>query len=605
MAMTPLELLAPAKDFQTGMAAISCGADAVYIGGPKFGARAAVGNSIADIEKLAAYAHRYSAKVYLVINTLLYENEVAEATALAHQAWNSGVDALIIQDFGLLETNLPPIPLFASTQTNNRSPEKVKFLEDAGFSRVILARELNLKQIYEIRKATSVPLESFVHGALCVAYSGQCYLSHALTGRSANRGACAQPCRMAYNLVDEKGNSMAKNQHLLSLRDLNLSNHIEELAKAGVSSFKIEGRLKDESYVKNIVQHYRSILDRIIENNGSFSKSSSGKPVTTFTSDPERSFSRGFTTYFLESRKEMASRFTPKSVGKKIGLVTGVDASSFKISSTEKLSNGDGICFFANRQLVGTNINQVEGSRIIPNSMDGITKGTEIFRNFDKAFNDALAREVARKVEAKVSLVLQGELRLIATDEDGTVASLPINDEITPATNPEKAAQTWVEQLSKSGDSMFHIGAVGIELAPAPFLPVGKINALRRELLQNLEDTRLASYLRANKQHLATEHPYPEQELTYTGNVVNSYARRFFERHGSQILQAGYEQVESKPGDVVMTTKYCLRYELGDCLKERAPKEKQLPSRLFLENNGKRLALEFDCPRCEMKVKLT
>ncbi|SDD01796.1 peptidase U32 family protein [Williamwhitmania taraxaci] len=605
MAIIPLELLAPAKDYQTGVAAINCGADAVYIGGPKFGARAAVGNSIADIEKLATYAHRYSSKVYLVINTLLYENEVAQAVALAHQAWNSGIDALIIQDFGLLETALPPIPLFASTQTNNTTPEKGKFLENAGFSRVILARELNLKQIAEIRQATSVPLESFVHGALCVSYSGQCYLSQALTGRSANRGACAQPCRMAYNLIDDKGNRIEKNQHLLSLRDLNLTNHIEELAKAGISSFKIEGRLKDEGYVKNTVRHYRSVIDKIIENNESFAKASSGNPTTNFTPDLERSFSRGFTNYFLDSRKEMASRFTPKSVGKRIGLVTGIEASSFKINTTERLSNGDGICFFVNQQLLGTNINQVEGNRIFPNSMEGITKGIEVFRNFDKAFNDSLSREVSRKVNATITLGMESGLTITAIDEDGIAASITIGEETTPSTNPEKATQTWIDQLSKGGDSMFNISGVSIEPTPAPFLPVGRINALRRELLNALEEQRVKNYYRETKQHIPTQHPYPEKELMFSGNVVNSYARRFFERHGSKVLQDGYELIPSNAGDTVMTTKYCLRYELGDCLKDRAPKEIQLPAKLFLENNGKRLALEFDCPRCEMKIKLT
>ena len=602
--MTPLELLSPAKDLPTGIAAISCGADAVYIGGPKFGARAAVGNSIADIEKLAAYAHRYSAKVYMVINTILYENEVADAVAIAHHAWNSGVDALIIQDFGLLETNLPPIPLFASTQTNNTTPEKVKFLEDAGFSRVILARELNLKQISDIRQATTVPLESFIHGALCVSYSGQCYLSHALTGRSANRGACAQPCRMAYNLQDEQGTRIINNQHLLSLRDLNLSNHIESLAQAGISSFKIEGRLKDEGYVKNVVSHYRSIIDKVIERDGTFTKASSGKPVTTIVSDPERSFSRGFTSYFLENRREMASRFTPKSVGKKLGIVSAIDSTSFTISTSEEVHNGDGICFFVKNQLIGTNINKVEGNRLFPNSMEGIVKGSEIFRNFDKAFADSLNRDVARKVEATISISVENGITITAIDEDRITTSVAVNDELMPATNPEKAVQTWVDQLSKSGDSMFSINRVDIDVSPAPFLPVGRINALRRELLAALEKKRVNSYQRETTHHIQTQHPYPEKELKFTGNVVNSLARKFFERHGSKVVQEGYELIDATPGDTVMTTKYCLRYELGDCLKDRAPKEKQLPAKLFLENNGKSLALEFDCNRCEMKIKL-
>jgi len=330
--MKPLELLAPAKDLHTGIAAINCGADAIYIGGPQFGARAAVGNTMRDIQKLTTYAHRYFAKVYMVLNTILYDKEIPEAILLAHQAWDSNVDALIIQDFGMLETTLPPIPLFASTQTNNTTPEKIQFLEDAGFSRVILARELNLKQIKEIKQSTNIDLEFFIHGALCVSYSGQCYLSQALTGRSANRGVCAQSCRMAYNLLDEKGKKLRENKHLLSLKDLNLSDHLPQLIEAGITSFKIEGRLKDETYIKNNVSYYRQLLDNFLTSNRTFHKASSGIVELPFTPDPERSFSRGFTSYFVEHRNLMASMDTPKSVGKRIGTVSNVDGHSLPLT---------------------------------------------------------------------------------------------------------------------------------------------------------------------------------------------------------------------------------------------------------------------------------
>lgn len=602
-----MELLAPAKDLHSGIAAISCGADAIYIGGPQFGARAAVGNSMHDIQKLVNYAHRYFSKVYMVMNTLLYDNEIKEAVQLALQAWDSGVDALIIQDLGLLEANLPPIPLFASTQTNNISPEKVKFLEDAGFSRVILARELNLKQVQDIRHATTIDLEFFIHGALCVSYSGQCYLSQALTGRSANRGVCAQPCRMAYNLMDEKGKRLRENQHLLSLKDLNLSNYLPQLVEAGITSFKIEGRLKDETYVKNTVLHYRRLLDNFISHNSTFCKPSSGIVEAAFTPDPERSFSRGFTSYFVEQRNLMASLQTPKSVGKKIGVVSKVDGLSFTISTQETLSNGDGICFILpNGSLMGTNINKVENGRIFPNSMEGISNGITIFRNFDRGFTLQLEKAVDRKICTTVSLLETHEsMRLITVDEDGVEAQVVLNrNDLAQAHNQEKAAKTWQEQLAKGGDSIFRVIDVNMQAKTLPFMPISGINQLRRELLEQLEANRAASYRRVENRVAITNHPYPENSVGYQGNVLNDLAKKFYERHGTRVVQPAYETILPAKGDIVMTTKYCLRYELGDCLQKRAPLEQQLPSSLFLENNGQKLALEFDCKRCEMKIKL-
>lgn len=602
-----MELLAPAKDLHSGIAAISCGADAVYIGGPQFGARAAVGNSMHDIQKLVSYAHRYFSKVYMVMNTLLYDNEIKEAVQLTQQAWDSGVDALIIQDLGLLEANLPPIPLFASTQTNNISPEKVKFLEDAGFSRVILARELNLKQVQDIRHATTIDLEFFIHGALCVSYSGQCYLSQALTGRSANRGVCAQPCRMTYNLMDEKGKRLRENQHLLSLKDLNLSNYLPQLVEAGITSFKIEGRLKDETYVKNTVLHYRRLLDNFISHNSTFCKASSGIVEAAFTPDPERSFSRGFTSYFVEQRNLMASLQTPKSVGKKIGVVSKVDGLSFTISTQETLSNGDGICFILpNGSLMGTNINKAENGHIFPNSMEGISNGITIFRNFDRGFTLQLEKAVDRKICTTVSLLETHEsMLLITVDEDGVEAQVVLKrNDLAQAHNQEKAAKTWQEQLAKGGDSIFLVIDVNMQAKILPFMPISGINQLRRELLEQLEANRAASYRRVENRVAITNHPYPENSVGYQGNVLNDLAKKFYERHGTEVVQPAYEAILPAKGDIVMTTKYCLRYELGDCLQKRAPLEQQLPSSLFLENNGQKLALEFDCKRCEMKIKL-
>ncbi|HUW07806.1 MAG TPA: U32 family peptidase [Williamwhitmania sp.] len=605
--MKPLELLAPAKDMHSGIAAISCGADAVYIGGPQFGARAAAGNSMHDIQRLTTYAHRYFAKVYMVINTLLYDNEIPEAVLLAQQAWKSGVDALIIQDLGMLEAALPPIPLFASTQTNNTSPAKVKFLEDAGFSRVILARELNIKQIQEIRQATTVDLEFFIHGALCVSYSGQCYLSQALTGRSANRGVCAQPCRMAYNLLDDKGRRLRENQHLLSLKDLNLSNHLPQLVEAGITSFKIEGRLKDETYVKNAVLHYRQILDNFLINQDSFSKASSGKVEAQFNADPERSFSRGFTSYFVEQRSTMASLQTPKSVGKKIGVVSKVDSLSFTVTSNETLSNGDGICFvLPNGILEGTNINKVENGRIYPNSIENISAGITIYRNFDREFTLKLEKAVERKIETSISLSeINKVITITSVDEDGIDATIAISSgEMEKANNPERALKTWHEQLSKGGNSILRIVNVTIQVTDLPFMPISGINQLRRELLQQHEANRVNAYKRVEKKVVISNHPYPESEIGYQGNVLNALAKKFYERHGTRVVRPAYEAGLPAKGDLVMTTKYCLRYELGDCLKKRAPVNKQLPSTLFLENNGQKLTLEFDCERCEMMIKL-
>jgi Collagenase and related proteases len=605
--MKPLELLAPAKDLHTGIAAINCGADAIYIGGPQFGARAAVGNTMRDIQKLTTYAHRYFAKVYMVLNTILYDKEIPEAILLAHQAWDSNVDALIIQDFGMLETTLPPIPLFASTQTNNTTPEKIQFLEDAGFSRVILARELNLKQIKEIKQSTNIDLEFFIHGALCVSYSGQCYLSQALTGRSANRGVCAQSCRMAYNLLDEKGKKLRENKHLLSLKDLNLSDHLPQLIEAGITSFKIEGRLKDETYIKNNVSYYRQLLDNFLTSNRTFHKASSGIVELPFTPDPERSFSRGFTSYFVEHRNLMASMDTPKSVGKRIGTVSNVDGHSFTINTQIPIANGDGICFILpNGILKGTNINKVENNRIYPNIIEDILEGMVIYKNFDRKFTLQLENSVERKIEATVSISeTEKGIVITAIDEDRIKVSIPISiDKMEKANNPKKTFKTWTEQLSKGGDSIFRIKNIDFDVTELPFMPISGINQLRRDLLSQLVDTRLTTYKRVEKKMILTSHPYPDSELGYQGNVLNSMAKQFYERHGTKVVQQAYEVNIPTAGDLVMTTKYCLRYELGDCLQNRAPENKQLPTSLFLENNGRKLALEFDCNHCEMKIKL-
>jgi collagenase-like PrtC family protease len=384
-----IELLAPAKDLESGRAAINHGADAVYVGAPKFGARSAAGNSLDDIAKLIQYAHRYWAKVYVALNTILFDDELDEAQTIIRSISEAGADALIIQDMGLLELDLPPLPLFASTQTHNYSLKKIQFLEKVGFQRIILARELSLKQLKEIRANTRVELELFIHGALCVSFSGQCYMSQAIQGRSANRGVCAQMCRLPYTLTDNLGQVLENEKYLLSLKDLNLSEYLRDLIDTGISSFKIEGRLKDINYVKNITAFYRQRIDEILETDSSLSSASSGRTIAEFQPDPSRTFNRGFTDHFFRRRnKDILSSQTPKSVGACLGTVGKIRRDHFLLETTEALHNGDGICFFDQQELLcGTNINKVEINKIYPSELKGIEEGTMIYRNYDHQFS--------------------------------------------------------------------------------------------------------------------------------------------------------------------------------------------------------------------------
>jgi collagenase-like PrtC family protease len=397
----PLELLAPAKNADFGIAAINHGADAVYIGGPAFGARANAGNTLADIERLSRHAHRFNAKVFVALNTILRDDELDEARQMAWQAYESGADALIVQDMGLLEMDLPPIQLHASTQTDNRNPAKVKFLEDAGFSQVVLARELSMKEVAEIAAQTNVALEYFVHGALCVAFSGQCFISHAHTGRSANRGECSQACRLPYTLVDDKGKTITENQHLLSMKDNNQSNNVLALAQAGVSSFKIEGRYKDLSYVKNITAHYRTLLDEVLTGHPEFHRASSGHSTYTFTPQPEKTFNRGYTDYFANDRQDDIGAFDAAGfVGEAIGEVTEIGPNYFMVNAESDFNNGDGVCFYdAHAEVVGFRINRAEGKKLFPvANPEGLTEGATLFRNHDQAFERALEKESAERL---------------------------------------------------------------------------------------------------------------------------------------------------------------------------------------------------------------
>lgn len=596
------ELLAPAKNKDYGIAAINHGADAVYIAADKFGAREAAGNSMSDVEQLVRYAHRYFAKVYLTLNTILFENELEEARRLAIQAYNAGCDALIVQDMALLEMDLPPITLHASTQTNNLTAEKIKFLADVGFSRVILGRELSIAKIAAIRQQTSVELEAFVHGALCVSHSGQCYLSSALTGRSANRGSCAQPCRSSYNLVDGNGKLLAKNKHLLSLRDFNLSDKIEDLYNAGVCSLKVEGRLKDISYLKNITSYYRKQVDKLA-GDGGLKRPSSGKVTLKFEPEPELSFSRGFTNYFANGKqKSIASINTPKAIGERIGKVGKHTSTWFTLSGNNRLNNGDGICFFDKSSVLkGTKVNKVEGDRIFPLSMEGIVEDTEIFRNHNHLFEKQMAGDTAERLVGATLYFSADEhqITLTATDEDGVSVTLHKEQQWEEAKNEELARKSTIDNLSKSGSSMF---AFNVQMAEGTtyFYPTSEINAWRRELASLLDAEREKRYKRQEVRIEKNSIPYPEQSLSYLGNVANSLAKQFYEQHGVTSIEQAFE-LAPKPSEALMTTHYCIRQELGICAKGKVGEN--TPS-LYLLNNGRKFELQFDCKRCGMQIKL-
>ncbi|MBS1145000.1 MAG: family peptidase [Proteobacteria bacterium] len=605
----PLELLAPAKNADFGIEAIKHGADAVYIGGPAFGARYGAGNTVADIQRLCEFAHRYRAKVFVALNTILRDDELEEARQLAWKIYEAGADALIIQDMGLLELDLPPIQLHASTQTDNRNADKVKFLEDAGFSQVVLARELSLNEIIKIASQTTISLEYFVHGALCVAYSGQCYISHAHTGRSANRGECSQACRLPYTLVDDKGKVVTENQHLLSMKDNNQTDNVLALARAGVSSFKIEGRLKDLSYVKNITAHYRQLLDEIIAEYPEFTRASSGRSTWTFTPQPEKTFNRGYTDYFANDRQDDIGAFdSPSYVGEVIGEVADIGDGWIVVNTDETFHNGDGVCFHdAYGDVQGMRINRAEGKKLYPAEIpEELTPGTTLFRNRDQAFERALEKDSAdRRVSVTPVLAETDDgFALTLSDEDGV--NVTVNRKFGPksewqvAQNPDAAQAKLKENLGKFGNTMFVAEPVELKLSQPWFLPVSAINALRREATEQLEAARIASHPRPPRATpAASPAAYPQEELTYLGNVFNAKARQFYEKHGVKLIEEAYEAGNEKGMVSLMITRHCLRYSFNLCPKE----VKHLkPDPMTLINGNEKLILKFDCKACEMHV---
>ncbi|MEZ4526595.1 MAG: U32 family peptidase [Desulfobacterales bacterium] len=602
----PLELLAPAKNAEIGIEAIDHGADAVYIGAPKFSARAEAGNELEDIARLIRHAHFYYAKVYVALNTILTNAEIPQAFDIVNTVSDMGADGLIIQDMGLLELDLPPIPLIASTQMHNDTPEKVKFLEDVGFQRVILARELSCEEIREIRRETKIELESFVHGALCVSYSGQCYMSQAVAQRSGNRGVCAQPCRSRYTLRDGDGNTVADKKFLLSLKDLNLSRQIPDLVEAGVTSFKIEGRLKEMDYVKNAVAAYRIAIDDFIKEHPEYRRASSGTSAFTFAPDLKKTFNRGYTTYFIHGRKEKIASFdTQKSIGQAVGNVASIGRDYFTVSDSN-LENGDGLCFF-NREnsLAGLRVNQVKDGRIYPNSMKELRIGTQLFRNHDHAFSRILKKKSAeRQIALEISFCQDSNgICIEITDEDGRQSRCDMSMAFEPAKNPDRMKEQISTNLSRTGDTPFTVTQVNIEPETPGFIPLSMLNEIRRKALAHHTQLRLATCPAKRVQFVPNSAPYPKTELDFTANILNDHAGKFYQRHGVHHFEPAFETFADPIGKVVMKTRYCLRHQLDACLKEPGNR-KRLPEPLMIDDGRHRYRLEFDCKQCRMHVIL-
>ncbi len=602
-----LELLAPAKNREQGVAAINHGADALYIGANAFGARVAAGNSLDDLEALVRYAHLYHSKVFATVNTLLFDGELRQAEDLVIRLYNMGVDALIVQDVGLLELHLPPIELHASTQMHNRDPRRVKFLEQVGFRRVILPRETSLGEMSELRRLTSVDLEAFIHGALCVSYSGQCYLSQFLSVRSGNRGCCSQPCRSSYDLLNAQGKQLLHAAHLLSLKDFSAAQHIESMISAGITSFKIEGRLKDLSYVANVTAFYRRLLDALMEHRPLWRPASDGKTVFFFEPDPERSFNRGFTDYFLVDRQPMASLTTQKSIGKRVGKVVRSQNNIVEVDSDLSFSAGDGLCFLGSEGIMeGFLVNRAEGRRLVANKSLSLKPGTILWRNNDFAFEKLLQRNSAeRKIEVSMTLSESPDgLCLLVTDNRGNSgeAELPCAKEM--ARDADRATDTIVRQLSKTGGSPFQVSRIDTSSLPPLFVPASLLNELRRIALHRLQEARIEAARPQDCPFTPNDVPYYESVLDYRANVVNDSAEAFYRRHGAVVAERGVEQSLDYRDKALMTTKYCIRYELGQCLqlKNNDRVDPDYRGALFLRNNGHRFRLEFDCDRCEMRL---
>ena len=598
------ELLVPANNGETAKKAILAGADAVYAGYSKYGARMYAGNSIEELIDIIEFAHIYRAKVYITLNTILKNDELIKVEKLINKLYKIKADGIIIQDMGILELDLPPIPLIASTQCNNNSVEKVKFLEKTGFKRVILPRELSIKEIAEIRRNTNVELECFVHGALCMSYSGQCYMSCVNGGRSANRGECAQPCRKKYSLTDSDGKYIVRNKNILSLKDFNLSEHLEELILAGVTSFKIEGRLKNETYVVNSTAYYRQKLDKILENYG-FKRSSLGKSTIDFEPDIDKTFNRGYTDFnFTGERKNISTVNYTSSLGEFAGVVQSVKKNYFTLSNNI-LNNGDGICFFDEfKELTGTNINKTEGNLIFPAEIKGIKPGVKIYRNFDKAFDDKLKNtEIKRKLPSFINVKeTDTGYWFFLSDEENNCAAYGVNKQQEPAKNKDMALNTLQVQLAKSGSTEFKIEIKKIDLKTVPYMKVSQINEIRRILTDKLRYIRKVNYNNEYYSYNKIIAMYPEEEVDYRANILNDKAALFYKKRGVKIKEFALESQKDMINRVVMTSKYCIKNQLGLCPKQTAVKKYKEPFILKDEFN-KEYLVEFNCAMCIMEVR--
>lgn len=594
-----IELLCPARDYRAAIAAVDCGADALYIGAEGFGARRAATNSTADIARVVDYAHLYGVRVYVTLNTILYESELKQAEALARELIAVGVDALIVQDMAYREMNLP-VELHASTQVCNMTPEGAKFLEDSGFTRVILERALSLEEIKSIRSATTVDLECFVHGAICVGHSGRCYLSRSQSSRSGNRGECSQPCRLTYDLVTERGEKLISGKHLLSVKDFDLSARIGEMIDAGVMSFKIEGRLKDDNYIKNIVSYYRSAIDEALRSRPHCERLSVGESEIEFTPDPKKSFTRDGGEYMYSGKRPgVASFSTPKAIGEYVGSVAVVGKRDIKVVTRESLSAGDGLCFLAGDGIIGTNINRVEGNTIEPNRIEGIKPGMEIYRNYDHRFTQSVERSRTRRtIGVRCHLAItQHSITARFTDIEGITAEVCRSVELDEAKNVAKMVAVAQEQMTKSGDTIFR--TTEVEVTGGEWFVTAKMLAeVRREALSLLASKRAERAIEHDIRSDDGTAQYPERRLTAQHNVVNSLSRQFYKRHGVEHITEGLDSWASTRGERVMESSYCIRREIGECLKRGS----QLRERLYLEHGRHRYLLDFDCKNCRMNL---
>lgn len=605
---TKLELLAPAKDAATAIEAINYGADAVYMGASRFGARASAGNTVEDVAKVVEYAHQFNARVYATVNTVLLDDELTAAEQLIKELYTVGVDAIIVQDMGILRLDIPPIALHSSTQCDLRTPRKAKFLSSLGFTQLVMARELTLEEIRDIRQATDASLEAFIYGALCVSYSGRCHISQMVKGRSANRGECAQMCRLGYDLVDSDGRIIERNKHLLSLRDLNMSGRIADMADAGVSSFKIEGRLKDVGYVKNAVAYFRNELDHIIaSSNGKYSRSSIGASACDFIPDLSKCFNRTYTRYFLDDRRPdngycMATLDTPKSKGETIGKVVECKGNAIVISTQAELRNGDGLSCCSGNDYLGFYVNRVVGKKIIANKPLSLKAGTTVYRTYNKQFDEALCRDHnIRKIKISANLRFgSGVLALDLSDERGLSISSSLSVSTAAAANSDQTRRQ-TEALSKLGGTIYTI-----EKCSVPghlFIPVSAIVELRRRAVAALDTAQHCGYRYVKRGTERKDAPVYAMQLKYYDNVANHLAEGVYTFHGATTMEYALEETHAKSTNVdVMYTRYCLRRELGAC--RQCGGSRKLPDHLYLQRGKLKLAVICDCAKCEMHLRV-